>query len=99
MPTKNDIRIVVERFFTMAAGGPVNTSEKISSKYQNVVKKVEETYDVELKKDKLSVDQIVDICYNTNRARAIKKIKRLIDEYNVDAHEVFTSNDEGSSIH
>ena len=99
MPTKNDIRIVVERFFTMAAGGPVNTSEKISSKYQNVVKKVEETYDVEIKKDKLSVDQIVDICYNTNRARAIKKIKKLVAEYSIDAHEVFANNDEGSSIH
>lgn len=97
MATKNNIRLVVERLFTMAAGGPVNTSEK-ASKYPNVIKKIEETYDVRIASNELTVGQIIDICYNTNRAKAIAKIKRYIGEYNIDMSEVF-SNDEGASIH
>lgn len=98
MNTINNIRVVVERLFTNAAGGPVNTSKKTASDYPDVIKKIEEIYDVNLQDYKfLTVDQIVNVCFSTNKARAIAKIKLYIDEYNINASDIFS--DEGTSIH
>ena len=99
MDTKNDIRVVVERLCTMAAGGPVNTKEKLNVKFSNAVNQIERIYDVNLDKpSELTVDQIVDICYNTNRHRALLKIKQYINEYQFNVADVFPP-DEGVSIH
>ena len=98
MSTKKDIRFVVERLFNMAAGGSVKTNEVTASKFPAVVKRIEETYDVQILDPSLTVDQIVDICYNTNRARAIQKIKQYVNEYTIDVSEIFPP-DIDASIH
>lgn len=97
MPTKSDIRLVVERVFTRVAGGPENTKTVDINKQSRAIKQIEETYDVKILGPTLTIDQIVDICYTAGRAKALLKIKLLINEYHIESEEIFP--DETQSIH
>lgn len=90
MSNLKNVRTVVVRLFTRAAGGPVNTTQKINSKFSEVLKQIEATYGVKLpNKESLSIDEIIDICYQTSREKALKKIKGYIEEYEFDVNELF----------
>lgn len=91
MSSLKDVRLVVVRLFTAAAGGPVNTTKKIQSKFSNTIKQIEATYGVKLPNcETLSIDEVVDICYRTCREKALKKIKGYIEEYEFDVKELFS---------
>ena len=90
MSSLKDVRLVVVRLFTVAAGGPVNTTEKISPKFSTAIKQIEATYGVKLPNhESLSIDEVVDICYQTCREKTLEKIKSYIVEYEIDANELF----------
>ena len=91
MSRLQDVRLVVVRLFTTAAGGPVNTTEKINPKFSNTIKQIEATYGVKLQNpESLSIDEIVEICYNTCRQKALKKTRDYINEYEIDVNELFS---------
>ena len=102
--TRNNIYTVIERLFTIVAGGPDNTMtstqnfQASKSKYEHILNQIENIYGVKIPNDiVLDCEQITDICYNECRKKALQKVKQLIGEYDITAHEVFEK--EFVSIH
>ena len=100
---KNSIRSAVENIFSVAAGRPVKPAYTASDlklapeKYLVVCNQISNIYGVKISKDaNLTIEHIVEICYNCCRANALEKAKKLIGEYSISASELFN---DAASIH
>lgn len=102
---KHEIATVVTRLFTIAAGRTVEVNENVKSlnlnsdKCAQTIGQIEDIYRVKIGKNckqMLTIEQIVDTCYDAAREKAIKKVKELMDEYHICLADVYGPNE---SIH
>ena len=98
------IKTVIERLFSITARGAGETTKTLDTTklsqtaYEQFINQIEKTYGVSIStKQRLTCNQLTDVCYKCCRDATLKKVKQLINEYDIVANEIFNS--ESVSIH